>query len=491
MTLLTLQNFFKTTVSTAWATGTGNRYITTLPTASTGRLVINPAHSTKREIIQYSAKGTDGGGNYITVSVRGIGGTTDQIHAVNEPVRSNITAEVITDIQTELDLKLDDTMLDTDGTLAANSDTKVASQKATKTYADTKMPASYLDTDITLAANSDTKVPSQKAAKAYIDAIAVSGAPNASTTVKGIVEIATQAELNAGTDTGSTGASLSVLPSQLSSIAYKTLVAGENITANDAIFVAKGDEARLLNAYSTTNTASEPIGGTTWLYQSFTTGANTTSITRLKIRTASSGNTPSFTGTVRIRATPTGADLVSINTGWGGQNTNQTAELDIADTAVSASTTYYIVVSWTQETFVSAFLNGGTTSSYSGGTTGRSTDSGATWGATTTVTGDFFFEVLEGDYVAGKAYKTVAATDSYSGTGLTTNFIGFATATVSAAANVITKLIGNISGFSGLTTGSTYYLSNTPGAISTSSGTTIKKVGLALSATELLIKHDN
>ena len=31
--------------------------------------------------------------------------------------------------------------LDTDGTLAANSDTKVASQKATKTYADTKAPA--------------------------------------------------------------------------------------------------------------------------------------------------------------------------------------------------------------------------------------------------------------------------------------------------------------------------------------------------------------
>lgn len=33
------------------------------------------------------------------------------------------------------------TALDTDGTLAANSDTRVASQKATKTYADTKIPA--------------------------------------------------------------------------------------------------------------------------------------------------------------------------------------------------------------------------------------------------------------------------------------------------------------------------------------------------------------
>jgi hypothetical protein len=33
------------------------------------------------------------------------------------------------------------------------------------------LPASYLDTDVALAANSDTKVPSQKAAKTYIDGI--------------------------------------------------------------------------------------------------------------------------------------------------------------------------------------------------------------------------------------------------------------------------------------------------------------------------------
>lgn len=58
---------------------------------------------------------------------------------------------------------------DTDGTLAANSDTKYASQKATKTYSDTKIPLTYVDTDVTLAANSDTKIASQKAAKTYTD----------------------------------------------------------------------------------------------------------------------------------------------------------------------------------------------------------------------------------------------------------------------------------------------------------------------------------
>lgn len=41
-----------------------------------------------------------------------------------------------TDLQSALDAKLDDSQLDTDGALTANSDTKIASQKAVKTYVD-------------------------------------------------------------------------------------------------------------------------------------------------------------------------------------------------------------------------------------------------------------------------------------------------------------------------------------------------------------------
>lgn len=46
------------------------------------------------------------------------------------------TLSAQTDLQAALDAKLDDSQLDTDGTLAANSDAKIASQKATKTYVD-------------------------------------------------------------------------------------------------------------------------------------------------------------------------------------------------------------------------------------------------------------------------------------------------------------------------------------------------------------------
>lgn len=109
--------------------------------------------------------------------------------------------------------KVETSVLDTDTALTANSDLKVATQKATKAYADTKIPTSYLDIDTTLAANSDTKVATQKATKAYVDS--VTGIGDATTSVAGIVEVATQAEVTAGTATGGTGASLAVTPETL------------------------------------------------------------------------------------------------------------------------------------------------------------------------------------------------------------------------------------------------------------------------------------
>ena len=48
---------------------------------------------------------------------------------------------ISTATQAALDTKLDDSQLDTDGTLSANSDTKIASQKAVKTYVDTGLSA--------------------------------------------------------------------------------------------------------------------------------------------------------------------------------------------------------------------------------------------------------------------------------------------------------------------------------------------------------------
>ena len=75
-----------------------------------------------------------------------------------------------------------------------------------------KVETSVLDTDTTLAGNSDARVATQKAVKAYVD---TGGNSNASETVRGIVEEATDAEMTAGTATGATGAKLVVTPAKL------------------------------------------------------------------------------------------------------------------------------------------------------------------------------------------------------------------------------------------------------------------------------------
>lgn len=142
----TLQNFFKTTIPTAWAAGTGNRYVTTLPTPTSGWLVVSPNNASLREIVRYTATGSDGGGNYITIAERGIGGTTDQAHAVSETVRMNITAEHWADI-----------------------------------YVD---PVFTGDVTVPTPTNGTDAV-----TKDYADGLAIAGAPDATTSTKGITKM--------------------------------------------------------------------------------------------------------------------------------------------------------------------------------------------------------------------------------------------------------------------------------------------------------------
>jgi len=75
-----------------------------------------------------------------------------------------------------------------------------------------KIETSVLDTDTALAANSDSKIATQKAVKAYVDS---GGQQNASEIVRGLVEEATDAEVTAGTATGGTGAKLFITPAKL------------------------------------------------------------------------------------------------------------------------------------------------------------------------------------------------------------------------------------------------------------------------------------
>jgi hypothetical protein len=100
----------------------------------------------------------------------GTGAVGGKLVLIGNRISSTVTVDEGNFEAAVLALAIPYTYLDTDTALAANSDVKLATQKATKTYADTKIPASYLDTDVTLAADSDAKIPTQKAVKAYVDA---------------------------------------------------------------------------------------------------------------------------------------------------------------------------------------------------------------------------------------------------------------------------------------------------------------------------------
>ena len=85
---------------------------------------------------------------------------------------------------------------------------------------------------------------------------------------------------------------------------------------------------------------------------------------------------------------------------------------------------------------------------------------------------------------AGRVYKMdadvlVKSTQAF--------FAGFALAAANAAANVAVQISGVVSGLSGLTTGAVYYASGTAGAITATKPLHPIPLGMAISATQLLI----
>jgi hypothetical protein len=100
------ENFYRQTITRAITlVGATNIYVSAHPTPSEGFITISPASTTLREIVYYTAKGTDSNGTYITVTLanRGLGGTTAQTHVIGEPIRMNVSAETIEEVSDAID----------------------------------------------------------------------------------------------------------------------------------------------------------------------------------------------------------------------------------------------------------------------------------------------------------------------------------------------------------------------------------------------------
>lgn len=136
------QNFYVEKITLPVTAGAVNIYLSNAPTADSGILVISPRNSSKREIVRYTAKGADGSGDFVTVTLanRGLGGTTDQTHAIDEPVYMNVTAEHFDEIDQAIE------QINQSGALDASTTTKGVS-KLSVAPVDSQDPIAVGDND--------------------------------------------------------------------------------------------------------------------------------------------------------------------------------------------------------------------------------------------------------------------------------------------------------------------------------------------------------
>lgn len=269
--------------------------------------------------------------------------------------------------------------------------------------------------------------------------------------------------------------------------------AGENITAGNAVSVGDGALEIRGTGDFTGSPTSETITDTRWWSNSYISSENAISIKTVRVTSAPTGVflTASFATPVPVSPSTeyaivmrrvVGQLIVSIRTRSG-------------DTPTGADIGGYTAVStlgdgtWVRRDVALLTVTGGVT-----GTGALSTNSGSTWGSTgsgyysvgANISG-MEFEVTEITNEVGKLYKSDASINNI----FANNFVGFATENINSDETGVVRTSNVDDNQTGLTPGVIYYLSDTAGAISTSAGTVSKKVGLSLSATQILIKNDN
>lgn len=274
--------------------------------------------------------------------------------------------------------------------------------------------------------------------------------------------------------------------------------------ANKPVYVADGAETNveLTQSSGASNIDNYLNASTDRMAQSFTLPVSGTIHQRLSQVTLYMNKQGSPTGNLTIElyavdgsGKPTGSILASGTIAYSsisGGATNYNVSMSAYD--MTPGTQYIFVANPGAGASVgnhAVFYFGPSSNPYSGGKMWLSTDSGSTW-----VDNDIGESVASGDdirfgitcvSIAGRVYQTSALTAEDSD-----NFIGFnaETGTVGQTKSIrITS--GSLDGFSGLTIGSIYYLNDTRGTIGTSAGTVSRKIGIAISATQLLMIRDH
>jgi hypothetical protein len=292
------------------------------------------------------------------------------------------------------------------------------------------------------------------------------------------------------TSLGSIPAGAGVIP--IANMPSLTLTAtsttGEAVSSTHALFIEDTTDTvtrTSSTASSTTASMGDDAAASAKLAQSFSL-TNLKRVNQVRIEIGKNG-TPIDSVTVSIQTdssgVPSGTKLASTTLASSSLTSNQsliTFSLDQI-VAVSSGTTYWVVFERTGAIDASNYYlwSRCTNNCYGSGELYRLAT--ATWTAITNSDSTFYVDFVS---VAGRAYRTSA-----SQTGEYETFIGFARDTTAAGSTVTIDVGGVIAGFS-LVTGKQYYISDTFGQISTSTGTNTRKVGISISSSSLLITNN-
>ena len=261
-----------------------------------------------------------------------------------------------------------------------------------------------------------------------------------------------------------------------------SFTADEAISAKKAVYLSDGSGVTLPIS-TTTGTGIGFTSATEWLAQTFTTTVGMNFINSITFR-ANNDYCNNVTASIRAVSgnVPTGADIGGITgvVACGGRDSNYTVTFS-TPVPITGGNVYAMVLR-TSNTSGSpwGYLERSNTNPYAGGNIATSSDSGSTWSANTSY--DLYSNVSGSRARAGKIGLANDGSDVRA-----KNFIGFADELIAKDGTGKVILSGFVSGLTGMTAGATAYL-GTDGGVNTS-GT--KKIGLAISSTEMLIKHDN
>jgi len=273
-----------------------------------------------------------------------------------------------------------------------------------------------------------------------------------------------------------------------------SLEAGENITAGQPVVIGDDTSTAEQIAQDTTDTGHVLDDDDIDLVsQSFTTSADTDQITAIQQRLSKGGTLGGMNLTVKIYLAdgsdePTGAVLASKQVVLGASQAEAWITFTLATALdVLASTKYVYTVeidSHTGADNLSIKYESGS-SLYAGGLSKHSTDTGSSW-ASLNYDLTFRVDMLQDITASGKVYLSNATLDN----ALANNFIGFADETITSGNSGLIKLSGYDDNQTGLTVGSMYYLSDTLGTIADSAGSESRRVGIAISATKILLRPE-